>query len=165
VQTTARRLAGLLPGFLLVAAAASAMPSLLWFKGGQPTTQAIALLAQLASAADRGLDGSDYDSDNLAASVERLRHSAAPSRSELEMSDAALTRAALSYAHDLHSGRIDARAAGVYALELTPQTGFAVAEVRELASSAWCKRHATRHRQRLTSCCTCALAMLAKPRF
>jgi len=110
--TSARPLARLLPGFLLLAAAASAAPPLLWISGGQPTPQAIALLAQLASAADHGLDPSDYQADNLAASVERLRHAQIASQSELEPLDAALTGAALSYAHDLHFGRIDARTAG-----------------------------------------------------
>jgi murein L,D-transpeptidase YcbB/YkuD len=107
-----RRLAGLLPGFLLVAAAAAAAPPLLWFQRGLPTPQAMAVLAQLAAAADHGLDGADYDGADLAASVERLRSGPAPAQAQLEQVDSALSRALIRYAHDLHSGRIDARAAG-----------------------------------------------------
>jgi murein L,D-transpeptidase YcbB/YkuD len=112
VRTPAWRFAGLLPAFLLVATAANAAPPLLWFHGGQPTPQALALLAQLDSAVDHGLDSADYDSTRLAASVERLRHEPAPPQPALEQLDSALSRAASRFAHDLHSGRIDARAAG-----------------------------------------------------
>jgi murein L,D-transpeptidase YcbB/YkuD len=97
---------------LLAAVAVRAAPPLRWFQDGQPTPQAIAVLAQLASAADHGLDSSDYASEQLAASVERVRHASMPAQPELELLDMALSRAALSYAHDLRSGRIDARAAG-----------------------------------------------------
>jgi murein L,D-transpeptidase YcbB/YkuD len=112
VRTPARRLAGLLPAFLLLTAAAGAAPPLLWFHDGRPTLQATVVLAQLASAADHGLENTDYDSADLAAAVERLRSNPVPAQAELEQVDSALSRAAIRYAHDLHSGRIDARAAG-----------------------------------------------------
>ncbi|MDE2218960.1 MAG: L,D-transpeptidase family protein, partial [Gammaproteobacteria bacterium] len=107
----APRLVALLAGMLWNPASA-ATQALLWFQAGHPTPQAEAVLAQLDSAADRGLDPVDYDAAALVAAVERQRHDGRTVQPDLAALDAALSVAVFDYAHDLHSGRIDARAAG-----------------------------------------------------
>lgn len=107
-----RWLAGLWLGLVSVAAASHAAPSLLWFHDGQPTPQAQAMVAELATAADHGLDSADYGGGALAALLARLQREPAPSADSIATADQALSRAAFRFAHDLHAGRIDARAAG-----------------------------------------------------
>jgi len=99
-------------GLLSWAAAARAGSAPLWFHDGRPTPQAEALVAQLAAAADHGLDSADYGSEELAAMLERQRHLPAPAAESIAAADRALSRAAFDYARDLHGGRINARAAG-----------------------------------------------------
>ncbi|MBS0389278.1 MAG: L,D-transpeptidase family protein [Proteobacteria bacterium] len=107
-----RWLAGLWLGVLMLAPAAAAPPALLWFQGGQPTAQAEALLAQLAAAGDRGLDSGDYGGAAIEAMLARLQRNPAAPAESFAAADRALSRAALDFAHDVHVGRIDARAAG-----------------------------------------------------
>ncbi len=84
----------------------------IWFHGGQPTPQALMLLAQIAAAADHGLDADDYGGASLEAMVDRLRHEPVPAAEVLQQTDAALSRSALELAHDLHDGRVRPRDAG-----------------------------------------------------
>ena len=54
------------------AGAVEAAAAPLWFRGGQPTQQAIALLAQMRAADYYGLRPEDYDAEALASEVQQL---------------------------------------------------------------------------------------------
>ena len=100
------------------ASAAIATPR--WFRAGQPTPQALALLAQLAGAGEHGLVASDYDAAGLALRVaDAARRTGTGDDLRLEQLDRALDAAALHFGNDLHRGRIPPRAAGL-ALPLRP---------------------------------------------
>jgi murein L,D-transpeptidase YcbB/YkuD len=103
-------------------------PELRWSRQGEPTEQALALVALLQSAALQGLDAEDYDG---ALWSERLAE--IHSRSGQRAFDDALTSAAERYVGDLSLGRIDPREAG---LSLERPAGLEVrAFVRELAAA------------------------------
>jgi L,D-transpeptidase YcbB len=107
---------------LLVGAAAAPAPEpLLWFKDGQLSAQATQVLKTLQDADAFGLDAADYEM--------------VVSTSDQRRFDDALSETAARFIKDLHSGRIDARAAGFH-LPAAAASGFDVARsVRELASS------------------------------
>jgi L,D-transpeptidase YcbB len=93
-------------------AEASTHPAPQWFQDGHLTAQAAAVLGQLDAASDYGLYAPDYRAPPLDA----LRAPADP-RQPLSLAlqreaGPALSQAALRFAHDLHFGRVDARAAG-----------------------------------------------------
>jgi len=88
---------GLMALAAVVAGATELPPSLLWYRDGQPTRQAHALVLQLQSAAQYGLRTADYAVGPLDGS---------------ERSDQALSAAALRLATHLHFGRIDPQTAG-----------------------------------------------------
>lgn len=81
----------------------------LWFTGGRPTPQAVALLAELRMAEERGLRASDYAMD--------FEPSSSLSAQEVARLDARLSLVAERFIKDLHSGRITPKDAG-YALDI-----------------------------------------------
>lgn len=99
-------------GSICTATAADTDHQPIWIQGGQPTPQALMLLAQLDAVADHGLDAGDYGGAALEAMVDRLRREPKPAAEMLQQTDAALSRSALELAHDLHDGRVRPRDAG-----------------------------------------------------
>ena len=134
MQGLSRRVAWLLLASICAASVAGPADQAVWFRGGLPTQQALMLLTQLGAAADYGLDSEDYQAGSLAAMVEHLRHESISPDVLLQQTDAALSRAALQFAHDLHNGRIDARAAG-FAIGVVHAPLDETALLRQLASS------------------------------
>src|SRR5690349_82186 len=78
--------------------------ALLWSRGGRPTAQAQAVIAQLETASTKGLDATDYDGGQWAARIANLRGDAALARFDVD-----LTGNVLEYASDLRLGRVHPR--------------------------------------------------------
>jgi len=76
-----------------------------WIQDRQPTRQALAVIAILQQAGDKGLSAEDYDGALWAARLAHLRES--PSDSDLARFDAALTVCAMRYISDLHIGKVN----------------------------------------------------------
>ena len=103
-----------LPALFLIAAAAAHSTdtdALLWSARGKPTQQALELSLILRSADTFGLRPADYDADLIAASLDRLAHSAATEQDWMQL-DKRLSSAAMRLVTHLHVGRVDPRAAG-----------------------------------------------------
>ncbi|MBS2023245.1 MAG: L,D-transpeptidase family protein [Deltaproteobacteria bacterium] len=86
--------------------AAPGEPVLRWTRDGQPTPQALALVAALQRAEEKGLVGKDYASAQW---QDRLRAlEAAPPRAGAdELFESQLTEAGLRYVRDLSAGRVE----------------------------------------------------------
>jgi len=76
----------------------------LWTRGGRPTPQALAAIAQLEAAATHGLEPVDYDGGQWAARIASLRGDAAIADFDVD-----LTAAIVRYASDLRVGRVNPR--------------------------------------------------------
>jgi murein L,D-transpeptidase YcbB/YkuD len=76
-----------------------------WIQNGQPTRQALGVIAILQQAGDKGLNAEDYDGSLWAGRVAHLRQP--PSDSDLARFDAALTVCAMRYISDLHIGKVN----------------------------------------------------------
>jgi len=76
-----------------------------WIQDRKPTRQALAVIAILQQAGDKGLSAEDYDGALWAARLAHLRES--PSDSDLARFDAALTVCAMRYISDLHIGKVN----------------------------------------------------------
>jgi murein L,D-transpeptidase YcbB/YkuD len=77
---------------------------LIWTRGGRPTAQALAAIAQLVNAETKGLDAADYGGSQWSSRIAALRGDAALARF-----DVSLTGAILHYASDLRLGRVHPR--------------------------------------------------------
>jgi len=106
----------------------------LWFQGGQPTQQAIVLLAQMRAADYYGLRPEDYDAEALAGEVQQLAAARSQNPETLARLERALSAAALRFVAHLHSGRIDPRTAGFNTFKRRPPLDGA-ATLRRLAGS------------------------------
>jgi L,D-transpeptidase YcbB len=78
-----------------------------WLRGGQPTPQALQMIAILQEADSDGLRAEDYDSFRWLERLALLQHR--HSVSDEVRFDLALTVCAMRYVSDLHAGRIDPR--------------------------------------------------------
>jgi murein L,D-transpeptidase YcbB/YkuD len=78
--------------------------ALVWSRGGRPTAQAQAVIAQLETASIKGLDATDYAGGQWATRIANLKGDAALARFDVD-----LTSAALQYASDLRLGRVNPR--------------------------------------------------------
>ena len=110
---------------------------LLWTRGGYPTTQAHAVVADLAAAAERGLRPDDYDAGPLVDWVEQLGRAAtadARDPAALLEHDAWLSLSLMRFLDHIHRGRVSPRALG-FAL---PAKGAAMdfASMAQLVSGA-----------------------------
>jgi len=76
-----------------------------WFRDGQPTQQALAIIELLKQADSRGLDAEDYDGSRWAGRLARLgtHHQA----NESAIFDAALTVCLMRYISDNHIGKVN----------------------------------------------------------
>jgi murein L,D-transpeptidase YcbB/YkuD len=77
-----------------------------WVHDGQPSPQALALIADLASSHQRGLNPEDYDASQWEPRLSALKTSAG-NPDTLAHFDAALTVCAMRYISDLHNGRVN----------------------------------------------------------
>jgi murein L,D-transpeptidase YcbB/YkuD len=78
-----------------------------WSRNERPTAQAQAMIAQLEQARSKGLEPADYESGQWAARVASLRGDASVARF-----DVSLTSAAMRYASDLSTGRVNPLSVG-----------------------------------------------------
>ena len=88
---------------------------LLWTRGGYPTTQAHAVVADLIAAEERGLRPDDYDAAPLVEWVERLGSTAREDGAdvtELLEHDAWLSLSLMRFLDHIHRGRVSPRAFG-----------------------------------------------------
>src|SRR5271155_3557911 len=76
-----------------------------WMQNGQPTPQALGVIAILQQAGGKGLSAEDYDGALWAGRLARLRES--PSDSSLASFDAAVTVCTMRYISDLHIGKVN----------------------------------------------------------
>jgi len=74
-----------------------------WTRGGKPTQQALELIGILQDAAEKGLDGRDYDSERWTGRISAL----SGEESALVRMDVAVTVSAMRYISDLHLGKVD----------------------------------------------------------
>jgi L,D-transpeptidase YcbB len=82
--------------------------SLLWIRGGCPTAQAHAMIAQMQQAARKGLNPDDYDSSRWDPRLAALNTNPSAARKTDEVNfDAALTVCAMRFISDLHVGRVN----------------------------------------------------------
>jgi murein L,D-transpeptidase YcbB/YkuD len=88
---------------------ASADSRSLWFNQGKPTVSLLATLAELQSAADRGLEPLDYGATQLRADIAALTD---PDPAALLALDRRISAAVARYVSDLHFGRIAPRNVG-----------------------------------------------------
>ena len=92
----------------------------LWVKDGQPTPQAAAVIAVVATAGDKGLDPADYDAAPLAAMADALRAATDPTPEQIAAFDVALTVSVMRFASASYSGKINPRRLG-FALDVQPK--------------------------------------------
>ena len=79
-----------------------------WINNMQPTKQALAAVAILEEADEKGLSAEDYDGPRWAERVQKLRpQHGQPTESDAIHFDLALTISLMRYVSDLHKGRID----------------------------------------------------------
>ncbi len=118
MQVIAAALAVIIAAFAPLAPARAAAEDalkqnrLLWSDGAKPSAAALALVQELRSASDRGLDPDDYAGDRLASSLAGLTGAPQAGPEQWAQFDAALTLAAMRFMSDLHFGRIDAATVG-----------------------------------------------------
>ncbi len=103
--------------------------SLLWTRLGRPTAQAQAVIAQLESAAVKGLDATDYAGGQWATRIAVLRGDAALARFDVD-----LTSAALQYASDLRLGRVNPREVS-FDFDLDSKRIYAPVLIQQLSTS------------------------------
>ncbi|MDH4130425.1 MAG: L,D-transpeptidase family protein [Gemmatimonadota bacterium] len=104
----------------------------LWYRAGEPTVAARAMVQVLAEAAVRGLEPEDYDARWLAAEFARPHDPGGPVRDRV---DAALSVAAARFAQALRRGRVSAEA--IHATYKLPVEPFDLGSaVESLAQSA-----------------------------
>jgi L,D-transpeptidase YcbB len=84
----------------------------LWSRAGEPTPQALALLAALQDAESDGLHSVDYAPAQIAALIAQPPPPGASRDERLGRFDVRLSAAALRFISDLHFGRVAAEAAG-----------------------------------------------------
>ena len=77
-----------------------------WIRDGQPTAQAMAIIAALQSSLQKGLNPDDYDASLWPQRLNALKASSG-SADTIAKFDAALTVAAMRYVSDLHIGRVN----------------------------------------------------------
>jgi murein L,D-transpeptidase YcbB/YkuD len=81
----------------------------LWIKDGKPTPQAIAMVASLAEADDKGLDSADYDAELLGKWLTAPELATAANPREIAAFDVALSLSAMRYVSNLYLGRVNPR--------------------------------------------------------
>jgi murein L,D-transpeptidase YcbB/YkuD len=108
----------------------------LWLHDDKPTNQARTVVANLASADDKGLNSSDYDAELLGKWLNSINaSSSAPSPQELASFDSALSIALMRYASNLYKGRINPKRVN-FALDIEPKNEDLPALLRKIATSA-----------------------------
>ena len=85
---------------------------LLWSDGQKPTAAAIALLRELRSASERGLDPQDYSGNQLAYLLTDLVDARHTEIEQWSLFDAGLSLAGIKFLSDLHYGRVDPATVG-----------------------------------------------------
>ena len=103
--------------------------ALVWSRGGRPTAQAQAVIAQLETASAKGLDATDYAGGQWATRVANLRGDAALARFDVD-----LTSAALQYASDLRVGRVNPREVD-FDFDLDAKKLYTPALIQQIATS------------------------------
>jgi murein L,D-transpeptidase YcbB/YkuD len=103
--------------------------AMVWTRGGRPTAQAQAVIAQLETASVKGLDATDYAGGQWASRIANLRGDAALARFDVD-----LTSAALQYASDLRLGRVNPREVS-FDFDLDAKRLFAPALIQQLTTS------------------------------
>jgi murein L,D-transpeptidase YcbB/YkuD len=106
----------------------------LWSKGGKPTPQAKAVIAELARADAKGLNASDYDAAPLGEWRRALESAAAPNPQDLASFDMALSVSAMRYAANLYMGRVNPRHMN-FGLDIEPKKPNLPETLRKLAGS------------------------------
>jgi murein L,D-transpeptidase YcbB/YkuD len=105
----------------------------LWSRGGQETSQARALLRELAGAEAYGLESKDYHASDI--SQLTVASGAASDAAQWQRFDVLLTAAALRFIADLHFGRVTPESAGLKLQR--PRLPFDLAAaVKKLAAAA-----------------------------
>jgi murein L,D-transpeptidase YcbB/YkuD len=103
--------------------------ALLWTRGGRPTAQAQAIVAQLETASVKGLDAANYGGGLWAARIANLRGDAALARFDVD-----LTGALLQYTSDLRLGRVNPREVR-FDFDLEAKKLYAPALIAQLATA------------------------------
>ena len=103
--------------------------AMVWSRGGRPTAQAQAVIAQLETASVKGLDATDYAGGQWAARIANLKSDAAIARFDVD-----LTSAALQYASDLRLGRVNPREVS-FDFDLDAKRLFAPVLIQQLTTS------------------------------
>ena len=103
--------------------------SMVWSRGGRPTAQALAVIAQLETASVKGLDATDYAGGQWSARIANLKGDAALARFDVD-----LTSAALQYASDLRLGRVNPREVS-FDFDLDSKRLFAPVLIQQLTTS------------------------------
>jgi murein L,D-transpeptidase YcbB/YkuD len=81
---------------------------MLWIRGGHPTAQARAIIAQMQKAAFKGLDPGDYDAARWDERLAALAEAANGTRETDQVNfDVALTVSVMRFISDLHVGRVN----------------------------------------------------------
>jgi len=105
----------------------------LWFRDGQPTTQARELVESLAKADDQGLNSVDYDAGLLSQWLAGSELQSGVARAVAKF-DVTLTIAATRYVGNLYLGRINPRTVG-FALDIEPKRLDVPKRVHEITQS------------------------------
>jgi murein L,D-transpeptidase YcbB/YkuD len=103
--------------------------TLVWTRGGRPTAQAQAVIAQLETASAKGLEATDYAGGQWAARIANLKGDAAIARFDVD-----LTSAALQYAFDLRLGRVNPREVS-FDFDLDAKRLFAPTLIQQLTTA------------------------------
>ncbi|HEV7606105.1 MAG TPA: L,D-transpeptidase family protein [Steroidobacteraceae bacterium] len=117
---------------LLAANDASAVDALLWTHGGNLTSSATAVLAEMRDAGKYGLLARDYDADALIARAAAIAQNPGADRAQALDSD--ISRAVARFVTHLHSGRVSPRAVG-HDLDVPHAALDSAVAVRALAQS------------------------------
>ncbi|HEY2664509.1 MAG TPA: L,D-transpeptidase family protein [Candidatus Binataceae bacterium] len=82
--------------------------TLTWMRDSHPTLQALAVIATLQAADDKGLSADDYDGGQWPGRIAQMqRPTPAPSEADLAQFDLALTVCVMRYISDLHVGKVN----------------------------------------------------------
>ena len=106
----------------------------LWLHDDKPSNQAKLVIANLATADDKGLNSSDYDAELLGKWLNGINTAASPTPQELASFDAALSLSLMRYAANLYNGRVNPKHVN-FALEIEPKNENLPDLLRKIAAS------------------------------
>jgi murein L,D-transpeptidase YcbB/YkuD len=106
----------------------------LWTQNGKPIAQAQKVIANIATADDKGLNSEDYDVESLRKGLEKITSQTAVSQQDIASFDVALSFSLMRYASNVYMGRINPKRVN-FNLDIEPKKMDLPALLRKIVSS------------------------------